>query len=74
MLIAMSYNGYILIAIVLGGVVGHFVSTWDTLSMQYEQEGEDDTQLMGQDGSRRKSRALMNSQSAYGNVSGACCD
>ncbi|PWN93063.1 Ctr copper transporter, partial [Acaromyces ingoldii] len=32
MLIAMSYNGYILISIVLGGLVGHFFSTWDTLS------------------------------------------
>ncbi|KAN0063707.1 copper transporter complex subunit Ctr4 [Thecaphora frezii] len=31
MLMAMTYNGYILIAIVLGGMFGHFFSTWDTV-------------------------------------------
>ncbi|GAC97870.1 Ctr copper transporter [Pseudozyma hubeiensis SY62] len=31
MLIAMTFNGYIIIAIVLGGIFGHFFSTWDTL-------------------------------------------
>jgi hypothetical protein len=59
------------ISIVLGGLVGHFVSTWDTLSMQFEQD-DDDTNLMGQDGSRVKT--AVPSQIAYGNVSGACCD
>ncbi|KAL9934091.1 hypothetical protein V8E36_007173 [Tilletia maclaganii] len=32
MLIAMSFNGYILLAIMLGGFAGDFVSTWDNLS------------------------------------------
>ncbi|PWZ03525.1 Ctr-domain-containing protein [Testicularia cyperi] len=31
MLISMTYNGYIMIAIVLGGILGHFYSTWDTI-------------------------------------------
>ena len=34
MLIAMSYNGYILSSIVVGAIVGHFVSTWDHLTME----------------------------------------
>lgn len=41
MLIAMSYNGYILISIVLGGLVGHFFSTWDTLSFPLDESSED---------------------------------
>jgi copper transporter 1 len=31
MLIAMTFNGYIIIAIVLGAIFGHFFSTWDTI-------------------------------------------
>ena len=31
MLISMSYNGYILLSMMLGALVGHFVSSWDTL-------------------------------------------
>ncbi|PWN45998.1 hypothetical protein IE81DRAFT_79638 [Ceraceosorus guamensis] len=38
MLIAMSFNGYILISIVLGGLVGHFFSTWDTLCFELEEQ------------------------------------
>jgi hypothetical protein len=74
MLIAMSYNGYIIIAIVLGGSVGHFFSTWDTLSMQYDLDGED-SQLMGQDGSiSPKTVGGLRSDAVYGNASGACCN
>lgn len=36
MLIAMSFNGYILISIALGGLVGHFISTWDNLSFEMD--------------------------------------
>ena len=35
MLIAMTFNGYIIIAIVLGGIFGHFFSTWDTLGSSH---------------------------------------
>ncbi|UZJ53910.1 hypothetical protein CBS101457_003230 [Exobasidium rhododendri] len=73
MLIAMSYNGYIIIAIVLGGLVGHFFSTWDTLSMQSDTD-DDDTQLMGQDRSTGQRMTGARSQATYGNASGACCD
>ncbi|WFD35571.1 copper transporter complex subunit Ctr4 [Malassezia cuniculi] len=31
MLIAMTYNGYVLLSIILGAMVGYFFSTWDTL-------------------------------------------
>ncbi len=34
MLIAMTFNGYIIIAIVLGGIFGHFFSTWDTWGLR----------------------------------------
>lgn len=47
MLIAMSYNGYILISIVLGGLVGHFFSTWDTLSFALD-DSADDLHLFGE--------------------------
>ena len=40
MLIAMSFNAYILISIALGGLVGHFVSTWDNLSFELD-DGSD---------------------------------
>lgn len=33
MLISMSYNGYILLSMMLGALVGHFVSSWDTLGI-----------------------------------------
>jgi hypothetical protein len=74
MLIVMSYNGYIIIAVVLGGLVGHFVSTWDTLSLQLDDQDDEDSQLMGQDKYSGKTTALLRSEGAYGNVSGACCD
>lgn len=35
MLIAMTFNGYIIIAIILGGIFGHFFSTWDTLGSSH---------------------------------------
>jgi len=31
MLIAMTYNGYMLLSIILGAMVGYFATTWDTL-------------------------------------------
>lgn len=31
----MTFNGYIIIAIVLGGIFGHFFSTWDTLGSSH---------------------------------------
>ena len=31
MLIAMTYNGYLIISIILGALIGYFFSTWDTL-------------------------------------------
>ena len=72
MLIAMSYNGYVLIAIVLGGLVGHFFSTWDTLSMDLEADVDGDAHLSDQYGLVRKGQPLDGG--AYGNTSGACCD
>ena len=73
MLIAMSYNGYIILSIVLGGFVGHYFSTWDTLT--FEMEGsEDDVQLMGQDASPSNGRNVVPSNSVYQNNSGACCN
>lgn len=36
MLIAMSFNAYILISIALGALVGHFVSTWDNLTFEMD--------------------------------------
>ncbi|KAE8221989.1 hypothetical protein CF319_g4746 [Tilletia indica] len=52
MLIAMSFNGYILIAIILGGFAGHFVSTWDNLSrvVNDEDDNEDSILLFGSTG------------------------
>ncbi|SPO29855.1 related to CTR3 - high-affinity copper transporter of the plasma membrane [Ustilago trichophora] len=41
MLIAMTFNGYIIIAIVLGGVFGHFFSTWDTLGSAHLVDADD---------------------------------
>ncbi|KAK0569895.1 copper transporter complex subunit Ctr4 [Tilletia horrida] len=47
MLIAMTFNGYILIAIILGGFAGHFVSTWDNLSNALDPDApEDDDPLL----------------------------
>ena len=31
----MTFNGYVIIAIVLGGIFGHFFSTWDTLGSSH---------------------------------------
>ena len=31
MLIAMSYNGYVLISMMLGALIGYFAASWDTL-------------------------------------------
>lgn len=33
MLIAMTYNGYMLLSIILGAMVGYFATTWDTLGL-----------------------------------------
>ena len=41
MLIAMTFNGYILISIILGALVGYFFSTWDTLGMVVISENGD---------------------------------
>lgn len=31
MLVAMSFNGYVILSMVLGALIGHFATTWDTL-------------------------------------------
>lgn len=75
MLIAMSFNGYILISIVLGGIVGHFVSTWDVFYMEAIELGNeyDDSQLMGQASTPAYLNALHKSNQ-YHSGSGACCN
>lgn len=35
MLIAMTFNGYIIMVICLGGLFGHFISTWDALAFTF---------------------------------------
>lgn len=74
MLIAMSYNGFILIAIVLGGLVGHFFSTWDTLSFTLapDEMDTDDTQLMGL--AEQPTGHTEKGFGDYGSNSGACCN
>lgn len=75
MLIAMSFNGYILISIVLGGIVGHFVSTWDVFYMEaIELNTEfDDSQLMGQASTPAYLNAIHKTDKYQGS-SGACCN
>jgi len=75
MLIAMSFNGYILISIVLGGIVGHFVSTWDVFYMEaIELNTEfDDSQLMGQASTPAYLNAIQKTDQYQAN-SGACCN
>lgn len=41
MLIAMTFNGYLILAIILGGLFGHFVSTWDALAFDLSNTDED---------------------------------
>ncbi|KAK0537721.1 copper transporter complex subunit Ctr4 [Tilletia horrida] len=50
MLIAMTFNGYILIAIILGGFAGHFVSTWDNLSRAVSPDEDEDDLLLDSNG------------------------
>ena len=75
MLIAMSFNGYILISIVLGGIVGHFVSTWDVFYMEaIELNTEfDDSQLMGKASTPAYLNAIHKTDKYQAN-SGACCN
>lgn len=41
MLIAMTFNGYLILAIILGGLFGHFVTTWDALAFDMSSTDED---------------------------------
>ena len=36
MLIAMSFNGYMLISITLGALAGHYVATWDNVTFEQD--------------------------------------
>ncbi|PWN94965.1 Ctr copper transporter [Tilletiopsis washingtonensis] len=58
MLLAMSFNGYLLIAIVLGGLFGHFFATWDTLAVPLDED-------------EHAGPVLLREQ--HGSSSGACC-
>lgn len=48
MLMAMTFNGYILLAICVGGLFGHFISTWDALA--FDVDSKDDLYFMALDG------------------------
>lgn len=63
MLLAMSFNGYLLIAIVLGGLFGHFFATWDTIAVPLD----DDDDVHAVPVLSRVSREQ------HGTSSGACC-
>jgi copper transporter 1 len=58
MLLAMSFDGYLLIAIVLGGLFGHFFATWDTLAVPLDED-------------EHAGPVLLREQ--HGSSSGACC-
>lgn len=80
MLIAMSFNGYVLISICLGGLVGHFFTTWDFADMPMDDEidahnagtagaGVGATSAIAAQETARKRTAI----GGYGEGSGACC-
>ncbi|SNX87450.1 related to CTR3 - high-affinity copper transporter of the plasma membrane [Melanopsichium pennsylvanicum] len=60
MLIGMTFNGYILIAIILGGIFGHFFSTWDTLGSSHLI----DTDAMGSSCSSEAGAAMASNKAA----------
>lgn len=69
MLIAMSFNGYILVSIIAGGISGHFVSTWDS----FENGGTQD--LSASDLSTvRDNSDSVSVKNTYGPTVGACCN
>lgn len=48
MLMAMTFNGYIIMSICLGGLFGHFISTWDSLA--FDLSADDDPYLLANGG------------------------
>jgi len=85
MLIAMSFNGYILLSIILGGLLGHFFSAADTLGsavavMEDEEEEREfqlqqrKSRLSGKEGSELEYEKRGDfGEDSYGAASGACC-
>lgn len=83
MLIAMSYNGYILISIMLGALVGHFFSTWDNLSMVLTEDDDGSDPYMLVSGGGAQTSGLNSAKASgalpavapgqYGHGSGVCC-
>jgi Ctr copper transporter family len=83
MLIAMTFNGFIILSIILGGLFGHFVSTWDALAFDLSDADEDPYLLAtGGGGSQQQKyitangrRTLAAGQAAGSSyhASGACC-
>ena len=78
MLIVMSFNAYILISVCLGGLVGHFISTWDNLTFEMD-DGMDSPMAAGGAGQAsgvgvstlKASQAASRPDAAKGNA-GAC--
>lgn len=84
MLIAMTFNGYILLAIMLGGTLGHFFSTRDTLGyggvvVRQERSADQDSieeKAGGGNGDEQHARDGLRVRSrpdVYNTASGACC-
>lgn len=76
MLIAMTFNGYLIFAIVVGGLFGHFISTWDALA--FDLSSTDITanpvarvSALSPNSARTAAAAKAADQSYHG--SGACC-
>ncbi len=56
MLIAMTFNGYLILCIVLGGLFGHFVSTWDALAFDLQTIDDDEELRRGSAGEKFDAR------------------
>lgn len=68
MLIAMTFNGFIIIAIVLGGIFGHFFSTWDTMGSSHMVDFDD------LDHGYSNETELTSSSAAAASRPRSCCD
>ncbi|KDN43659.1 Ctr-domain-containing protein [Tilletiaria anomala UBC 951] len=87
MLIAMTFNGYILLSIVLGGFFSHFVSTWDALAFDLASTDQDPYLLangggtgagagvesLGANGACAATAAAAKASDQSYHASGVCC-
>lgn len=68
MLVVMSYNAYIFISVILGTMIGHFVSTWDMLGAVSPSVLETNQNVRYMSSNRSPSDGTVNAQPEFGKV------